>query len=77
MKRKSLYVRSRQPEPFIHVYICDGLASHPGERRNTPIVSSCYKNRDKLWTDGTIDSRADFLNSYSLTIKGVNCTKLH
>jgi len=36
-----------------------GLASHPGESRIF-LVTSCYRNRDKLWPDGPLGSYADF-----------------
>ena len=37
---------------------CDGLASHPGGVEIL-LVSSWYRNRDKLWPDGPVDSCVD------------------
>ena len=40
-------------------YPCNGLASHSGESRMF-IVTSCYRNRDKLWHCGPLGSYAHF-----------------
>ena len=38
---------------------CDGLASHPGGVAIL-LVTSCYRNQDKLWQRGPLDLCADF-----------------
>ena len=35
------------------------LASHPEGSRNTPLVASCYGNRNKHWPDGPLGSYAE------------------
>ena len=42
---------------------CDGQASHPGGVEIL-LVASCYRNWDKLWPDGPLDSYADNLPEY-------------
>ena len=36
------------------------IQDHPGASRNTPIVASCYRNRDKLRLGGSLGSYAGF-----------------
>ena len=54
------------------VTLCDGLASHPGENRNTPSHFMLQKPaEDKLWRYGLLGTTQTFLASRSLTPEAV------
>ena len=66
------------PTRCINGKTCNGLASHPGRGRNTPShFMECFRNRDKLRSDGALGSNTDSTYLYLLYYRHfLNCVLL-